>query len=131
MAPRVLSLFSGIGGIDLGLERAGCRTVCQVEIDPFCVKVLERNFPDARRFTDVRSFDGTAWRGAVDVVAGGFPCQDISVAAVNSARDGLRGSRSGLWSAMRTIAAAQRPEWVVVENVAHGVKPAQAAHSAR
>lgn len=73
---RVLSLFSGIGGIDLGLERAGMRVVAQCEIDPFCRAVLAKHWPDVRRYEDVKEIDGKEVRGScgpIDVVAGGFP----------------------------------------------------------
>ena len=71
------SLFAGIGGFDLGFERAGIKTVWQVEIDPFCRKVLERHWPNVQRFSDIRECRELP---TVDVISGGFPCQDISVA---------------------------------------------------
>ena len=88
------SLFSGIGGIDLGLERAGMECKWQVEIDPYCQKVLAKHWPDVRRYDDVRSV-GADTLEAVDLIAGGFPCQDVSVAGK---RAGLKeGTKSGLW----------------------------------
>ncbi len=114
----VLSLFAGIGGIDLGLERAGMTTVAQCEIDPFCNAVLEKHWPNVTRYTDVRTLDGNEWRGRVDVVAGGFPCTDCSVAGKG---EGLgteeAPTRSGLWFEMRRIIAECRPRWVLAENV--------------
>lgn len=112
---RVLSLFAGIGGIDLGLERAGMTTVAQCEIDPFCNAVLAKHWPNVPRYTDVRLLDGNEWRGRVDLVAGGFPCQDISSAGVG---DGIvEGSRSGLWFEMRRIIGGCQPDWAFIENV--------------
>ena len=110
------SLFAGIGGFDLGFERAGMRCKWQVEIDPYCQKVLAKHWPDVRRHDDVRTFppdDGTDWR--VDVICGGFPCQDISNAGE---RAGLAGERSGLWFGFARIIRVLRPSYVVVENVA-------------
>ena len=108
------SLFAGIGGIDLGFERAGFETVWQVEINPYCRRVLERHFPDAERFEDVRTVGRHNLR-PVDVIAGGFPCQDISNAGK---RAGIDGERSGLWSEYARIICELRPKFVLVENVA-------------
>jgi DNA (cytosine-5)-methyltransferase 1 len=107
------SLFAGIGGFDLGFERAGIKTVWQVEIGPFCRKVLERHWPNVERFNDVKEC-GADNLSRVDVVTGGFPCQDISQAGE---RAGIEGSRSGLWSEMWRIICDLRPQFVVVENV--------------
>lgn len=118
---RIGSLFSGVGGIELGLEAAGVgHVVYQVEIDAGARAVLEARWPRATRFEDVQAVEADDLP-ACDVLCGGFPCQDISVGAVGSTRAGLSGSRSGLWSHMARIVRAQRPDWIVVENVAHGV----------
>lgn len=109
-----ISLFAGIGGIDLGLERAGCRCVCQVEIDPFCRRVLAKHWPEVQRHEDVTRFDATGYRGSIDLVAGGFPCQDISTAGKGA---GLEGERSGLWFEMLRVVREVRPRWVFAENV--------------
>jgi DNA (cytosine-5)-methyltransferase 1 len=109
------SLFAGIGGFDLGFERAGLRCKWQVEINEFCRKVLAKHWPDVRRHDDVRTFppdDGTDW--GVDVICGGFPCQDISVSGAGA---GIDGKRSGLWSQYARIVRTLRPRYVVVENV--------------
>ncbi len=108
------SLFAGIGGFDLGFERAGITTVWQVEIDDYCRKVLARHFPAAKRFSDIREC-GARNLPAVDVLSGGFPCQDISNAGK---RAGIDGERSGLWSEYARIICEIRPRYVVVENVA-------------
>jgi DNA (cytosine-5)-methyltransferase 1 len=107
------SLFAGIGGFDLGFERAGFETVWQVEIDDYCRRVLERHFPRAERFGDIREC-GAHNLKPVDVICGGFPCQDISEAGK---RAGIDGERSGLWSEMFRIAGELRPRFLLVENV--------------
>jgi DNA (cytosine-5)-methyltransferase 1 len=108
------SLFSGIGGFDLGFERAGIKTLWQVEIDGYANKILERHFPNAVRFYDIRKV-GKQNLASVDIVSGGFPCQDISNAGK---RTGIEGARSGLWREMHRIVCELRPKYVVVENVA-------------
>jgi DNA (cytosine-5)-methyltransferase 1 len=110
-----VSLFAGIGGIDLGLERAGMRCVAQVEIDDYCRRVLHRHWPWVPKFTDVRSFTRRDVYETVNVVAGGFPCQDVSNAGHKA---GIEGARSGLWKEMLRIVRSLRPRYVLVENVA-------------
>lgn len=108
------SLFAGIGGFDLGFERAGMECKWQVEIDPYCQKVLAKHWPDVRRHDDVRTFPPAGdWK--VDVICGGFPCQDISNAGKWA---GITGERSGLWTEYVRIIRDLRPRYVVVENVA-------------
>ena len=118
-APTVGSLFAGIGGFDLGFERAGFRTRWQVEINPDARAVLARRFPDAVRHTDVRAVTGDTL-GHVDCICAGFPCQDISNAG-NSRKDkenrGLAGKRSGLFSEVARLLREIQPRWVVLENV--------------
>lgn len=109
---RVGSLFSGIGAFDLGFERAGMQVVWQCEIDAACQTVLRRHWPGVRMYDDVRAVGADA--GAVDVICGGFPCQDVSVAG---RRAGLAGERSGLWHEFHRVLQCLRPQWVVVENV--------------
>lgn len=107
------SLFSGIGGIELGLERAGLGSVIwQSENDPYCLKVLAKHWPGVRRYTDVRQIDETAERP--DIVCGGFPCQDISVAGRG---EGIEGKRSGLWSEFNRCLRVVRPSIAIMENV--------------
>ena len=115
---NVLSLFAGIGGLELGLERAGMTTVGQVELTPFCQQVLARHWPGVPRHDDVRTTPewwASQQRPRVDVVCGGFPCQDISNAG---GRVGITGTRSGLWGAMAETVRVVRPRFVIVENVA-------------
>ena len=83
------SLFSGIGGFDLGVERAGCRVAWQVEIDPWCRNILAKHWPDLPRYEDVREV-GAHNLDPVDWIVGGFPCQDIST---SGRQDGLEGAR--------------------------------------
>tara|TARA_Y100001938_G_scaffold16098_1_gene19875 strand:+ start:2203 stop:3114 length:912 start_codon:yes stop_codon:yes gene_type:complete len=110
---RVGSLFAGIGGFDLGLSWAGYDIVWQVELDEWCRKVLAKHWPDATRFADVRDC-GLHNLEPVDVICGGFPCQDISTAGKQA---GLDGERSSLWWEMRRIVGELRPRYVIVENV--------------
>lgn len=108
------SLFSGIGGFDLGLERAGMRVRWQVEIDPYCQRVLAKHWPHVQRYGDIQSVDwGTV--EPVDVLCGGFPCQDISLAGKGA---GLAGERSGLWFEYARAIEALTPRYVIIENVA-------------
>lgn len=111
------SLFSGIGGLELGLERSGLGAVAwQVECDPFCLRVLARHWPHAKRFEDVCKV-GSSTLPPVDGICGGFPCQDVSGAGK---RAGLDGARSGLWREYLRIVFEMRPRWCVVENVTSG-----------
>lgn len=107
-----LSLFSGIGGLDIAAHAAGIETVGFCEIEPFAVKVLERRFPGVPIVDDVRKIRGCDW--SVDVVHGGFPCQDLSCAGKQK---GLKGERSGLWYEMLRVIAECRPRFVLAENV--------------
>jgi DNA (cytosine-5)-methyltransferase 1 len=110
------SLFAGIGGFDLGFERAGLVCKWQVEIDPFCRKVLAKHWPDVPKHDDVRTFpDGDPKDWQVDVICGGFPCQDISFAGAGAGI--AKGTRSGLWYEYPRIIRDLRPRFVVVENV--------------
>jgi DNA (cytosine-5)-methyltransferase 1 len=112
---RIGSLFSGIGGLELGLERAGVgEVIWQCEIDPFCRAVLAKHWPNVTRFEDVtRPRD---WP-KVDVICGGFPCQDVSSAGK---RRGLGGERSSLWWHFASVVQQVAPRFVVVENVTSG-----------
>ena len=110
------SMFSGIGGLERGLELAGLGPVrWQVELDPLCRAILARRWPEAERFHDACHVRG-ADLGPVDVLCGGFPCQDLSTAGK---RAGLDGARSGLYQEIIRIAAEIQPRWIVVENVGH------------
>jgi len=111
---RILSLFSGIGGLELGLERAGLgQVVQQVEINPWCRAVLRRHWPDIAQHDDIRTFQPVP--GSADIVCGGFPCQDISNAGKGAGIE--EGTRSGLWAEYVRVLRVVRPRLVVVENV--------------
>lgn len=112
---KIGSLFAGIGGLELGLERAGVGDVVwQVEREPFCQNILAKQWPNATQFDDVRAV-GAHNLKPVDVICGGFPCQDISYAGKGL---GLSGERSGLWSEFTRVIGELGPRFVVVENVA-------------
>lgn len=107
------SLFTGIGGFDLGFDRSGMRGIWQVERDKDCNRVLGKQWPSVQRGTDVCEVTRERF-GAVDVICGGFPCQDVSVAGK---RAGLAGARSGLWSEFHRIIEEFKPRLCVIENV--------------
>ena len=121
---KIGSLFSGVGGLELGLERGLARAgivaevVYQVERSAFCRHILARHWPSATRYDDVCSV-GAAVLPPVDLLCGGFPCQDVSSAGRGA---GLDGARSGLWWEFARIIEETRPRWVVVENVASGAR---------
>lgn len=114
---RVLDLFSGIGGFSLGLERSGgFETVAFCEIEEFPRRVLAKHWPDVPCYRDVRELTAERLAAdgiAVDVICGGFPCQDISPAGKQA---GLAGERSGLWRTMARLIGEVRPRYVVLEN---------------
>lgn len=107
------SLFTGVGGFDLGFERAGMKCVWQCEIDKFANQVLNRRWKEVKRFQDVRNV-GKNSAEQVDIIIGGFPCQDVSVAG---RRAGFAGERSGLWFEFARVISELKPRWVVIENV--------------
>lgn len=116
---RELALFAGAGGGILGGHLLGWRTVCAVERDAYAAQVLAQRQNDGILkpfpiWSDVTSFDGKPWRGIIDVISGGFPCQDISGANPKGA--GIDGSRSGLWKQFKRIIGEVRPKVVYVEN---------------
>ena len=105
------SLFAGIGGFDLGLERAGMTCLWQCEIDKYAKKVLEKHWVEVKRYEDIKRLTNPE---PVDLICGGFPCQDLSIAGK---RNGLEGHRSGLFYDMARIIAEIRPSWILLENV--------------
>lgn len=110
-----LGLFSGILGFEEAFRRAGANLVGVCEIDEQCHRVIRRHRPDVEIFTDVKEIKREALAGrAIDVLTGGFPCQDLSVAGK---RKGLAGERSGLWFEFLRIITDHLPRWIVVENV--------------
>jgi DNA (cytosine-5)-methyltransferase 1 len=113
-----LALFAGAGGGILGGHLLGWRTVCAVEWEPYaaCVLAARQNdgvLPPFPIWDDIQTFDGRPWRGRVDVVSGGFPCQDISAAGKGA---GIEGERSGMWREMSRVVGEVRPQYVYVEN---------------
>lgn len=113
-----LALFAGAGGGILGGHLLGWRTRCAVEVDPYARAALlarQRDgcLPRFPIWDDVRTFDGRPWRGSIDIVTGGFPCQDISAAGKGA---GITGERSGLWREMARIIGEVRPRYAWVEN---------------
>lgn len=109
---RFGSLFAGIGGLDLGLERAGMTCAFQVEIDPFCRRVLEKHWPDVPRFGDIREVQAHDLP-SIDLLAGGFPCQPHSTAGRRLGSDDER----DLWGEYVRIIEGTQPSWIVAENV--------------
>lgn len=123
MTATFISLFAGIGGIDLGMEAAGWQCIGQVEIDDFCTTILEKRWPHVPRWRDIRTCTGRTGKGwrryhhlpRPDALAGGFPCQDISTAGKGA---GIRdGTRSGLWYEFARLIGELRPRIVLLENV--------------
>lgn len=108
------SLFSGLGGFDLAARWMGWRNAFNCEIDGFCSRVLGYHFPESEHYGDIRTTDFTKWRGRIDVLSGGFPCQPFSVAG---RRRGAEDDRY-LWPEMLRAVREIRPSWIVGENVA-------------
>ena len=113
---KIASCFSGIGGYELGLQRAipDSKVIWQCEIDPFCQRVLKKHWPDAKLYTDITKMD-TQEVERPDILAGGYPCQDISIAGKG---EGIHGKNSGLWFNMLALISRIRPSIVCLENVA-------------
>ncbi len=110
---KQMELFAGIGGFGLAGEWAGIESAVQVEWNPFCQKVLAKNFPNAQRYGDITKFDGTPFRGAIDIISGGFPCQPYSTAGKRLGKEDER----HLWPEMLRVIREVAPRWVVGENV--------------
>lgn len=114
MTLKVLDLFSGIGGFSLGLERAGMETIAFCEIEPFCQEVLKKHWPDVPVFNDIRELTADVLPAKPDVICGGFPCQDVSLAGKQK---GIKADRSGLYTEMLRLVGECRPRFTVFENV--------------
>ena len=117
---KVLDLFSGIGGFSLGLEWAGMETVAMCEKDKFCRQVLAKHWPDITIHEDIRDLDGKDYKGSIDVVCGGFPCQPFSVAGKQLGKADDR----HLWPEMLRVIKESAPTWVIGENVSGFVRMA-------
>lgn len=111
---NVLDLFSGIGGFSLGLERAGMKTIAFCEIDKKAQLVLRKHWPNVPIFEDVSTLKKEDLNEQVDVICGGFPCQDISLAGRGA---GLEGARSGLWYEFHRLIKEIKPRYAIIENV--------------
>lgn len=111
---KVLSLFSGIGGFDLAFQRAGATHLAFCEIDKTAQSIIRRQFPNVKIISDVKTINKSDFSFQPDIIVGGFPCQDVSVAGL---RAGLDGERSGLWFEFERIIDEYKPRWVVIENV--------------
>ena len=108
------SLFTGIGGFDYASECMGWENVFQVEWDKYCQKVLEKNFLGVKRYLDIRDFNGKKYKGHIDILTGGFPCQPFSSAGKRAGKEDNR----YLWLEMLRVISEIKPPWVVGENVA-------------
>lgn len=113
-----LGLFEGIGGFSLAARWAGWKTPAWVEIDDFCQSVLKKHFSDAKGYSDIKKFNGNEWRGKIDIITGGFPCQPFSVNGKQKAKDDDR----YLWDEMLRVINEVKPEFVLGENVTGLVK---------
>lgn len=115
---NVLDIFSGIGGFSIGLEAASMQTVAFCEINPFCRKILTRHWPSVPIFPDITIIHKEDLKALprIDLIAGGFPCQDISVAGK---RKGITAKRSGLWQEYKRLINEIRPKYAIIENVAN------------
>lgn len=111
------SLFTGIGGFDLASEWVGWDNVFQVENDKFCQKVLTKNFPHVKKYKDIKEFDGTKYRGIIDIISGGDPCQPSSIAGLGK---GTKDNRF-LWPEMYRIIQEICPPWIINENVSGSI----------
>jgi DNA (cytosine-5)-methyltransferase 1 len=107
------SLFSGIGGFDLAAQWMGWNNIFQCEKDEWCRKVLAKNFPNTKRFEDIKQFNAKEYNGTIDVISGGFPCQPFSVAGQRKGKDDDR----YLWEEMLRVIGEVQPKFVVGENV--------------
>jgi DNA (cytosine-5)-methyltransferase 1 len=114
-----VSLFAGVGGFDLAMQRKGVKVVASVEIDNKCNEVLAKHFPEAKQFTDVTTVKGedlinAGFNPRTGIITGGFPCQDLSVAGK---RAGLAGERSGLFWEIARLVEETQTEYFIIENV--------------
>jgi len=107
------SLFSGIGGFDLAAQWMGWNNIFQCEKDEWCRKVLAKNFPNTKRFEDIKEFNAKEYNGTIDVISGGFPCQPFSTAGLQKNEADER----FLWDEMHRVICQIKPTWVVCENV--------------
>lgn len=113
------SLFSGIGGFDLAAQWAGFKNIFHCEFEKYKRKQLKINFKDSDSYGDIREFDGTKYKGRIDIISGGFPCQDVSIAQQSKklgGAQGINGERTGLWKEYARIIREIRPKAIIFEN---------------
>lgn len=113
------SLFSGIGGFDLAAEQTGLKNIFHCEFKEYKRKQLSINFPQSESYGDIRNFDGTKYKNRVDILSGGFPCQDVSIAQQSKklgGAQGIKGERTGLWKEYARIVREIRPKAIIFEN---------------
>lgn len=113
---KFASFFAGIGGFDLGLERAGMTAAFQCEINSFCQKILSKHWPNVPLMSDITAIQPSDIPDDIDLWCGGFPCQDLSLANQGK-RKGLSGERSGLFIKYAELISAKKPKWIILENV--------------
>ena len=109
------SLFSGIGGFDLAAKMAGWQNIFHCEIDEYKRQILNKNFKNVDSYGDISKFNATIYNGKIDIISGGFPCQDISIANTKKPK-GIKGERSGLWKEYARIIREIRPKYIIFEN---------------
>ena len=112
---KVASFFAGIGGFDLGCERAGMEVVFQCEVNKFCQQVLNKHWPNVPLHSDIKTLEAKSIPEA-NIWCGGFPCQDVSLANQGK-RKGLKGERSGLFYTYASLVRERKPDWLIIENV--------------
>lgn len=113
------SLFSGIGGFDLAAKQAGLNNIFHCEFEDYKRQQLSLNFPESESYGDIRNFDGTKYKNRVDILSGGFPCQDVSIAQQSKklgGAQGIKGERTGLWKEYARIIWEIRPKAIIFEN---------------
>jgi DNA (cytosine-5)-methyltransferase 1 len=107
------SVFTGIGVFDLAAQEAGLQNIFQVEIDSWCQTILNKNFPGTDKYLDINEFNAEKYRGTIDILSGGFPCQDISISGRG---EGINGAKSGLWVELCRIISESLPRYTLIEN---------------
>ena len=113
------SKFTKIREFNLSAQEAEFTNVFQVELDKWCHKILNQNFPNTDKYFDINEFNAKKYRGSIGVVSGGFPCQDISISGRG---EGINGKRSGLWNEYSRVISEVLPEYVLIENSARITK---------
>lgn len=113
---KILDLFSGIGGFSIGLENSGMETIAFCEIEKYPKKILSKHWPTIPIYEDIRKLDGYSFNDKIDILCGGFPCQDISL---TGKQKGLNGNHSSLWYEFKRLINEVKPKYAIIENVAN------------